>query len=157
MRFKEYKILFYRLLLVYVAYFLARLAFFGFNHSHLIVDGISDLARLCFYGLLFDTTAIIYVNLLFIFLSILPLKVNTQGWYQKILFWCYFLMNIPAFLLNFINIAYFSYNKTGAYYQRLGIGTTRRKRFGLAYGLFSTLLAHLFVLFSGVCALGDGL
>ncbi|EKY11475.1 arylsulfatase [Capnocytophaga sp. oral taxon 332 str. F0381] len=113
MRFKEYKILFYRLLLVYVAYFLARLAFFGFNHSHLIVDGISDLARLCFYGLLFDTTAIIYVNLLFIFLSILPLKVNTQGWYQKVLFWCYFLMNIPAFLLNFINIAYFSYNKTG--------------------------------------------
>ena len=108
----EYKILAYRLALVYLFYFLARIAFYSFNQAHLSVDGITDFLRLAFYGLLFDTTAIIYVNLLFIFLSMLPLLINTKPTFQKLLFWVYFICNIPAYLLNFIDIAYFSYNKT---------------------------------------------
>ena len=111
-RINEYKALAYRLALVYIFYFLARLAFYSFNHAHLSVEGISDFLRLAFYGLLFDTTAIIYVNLLFIFLSILPLLINAKKSFQKVLFWVYFLCNIPAYLLNYIDIAYFSYNKT---------------------------------------------
>ena len=111
-RISEYKALAYRLVLVYLFYFLVRLAFYSFNHAHLSVEGISDFLRLAFYGLLFDTTAIIYVNLLFIFLSVLPLLVNAQNKFQKVLFCVYFLCNIPAYLLNFIDIAYFSYNKT---------------------------------------------
>lgn len=108
----EYKILAYRLALVYLFYFLARIAFYSFNQAHLSVDGIADFLHLTFYGLLFDTTAIIYVNLLFIFLSVLPLLINTKPIFQKVLFWVYFICNIPAYLLNFIDIAYFSYNKT---------------------------------------------
>ena len=111
-RIAEYKSLAYRLALVYIFYFLARLAFYSFNHAHLSVEGISDFLRLAFYGLLFDTTAIIYVNLLFIFLSVLPLLINAKKSFQKVLFWVYFLCNIPAYLLNYIDIAYFSYNKT---------------------------------------------
>ena len=111
-RIAEYKALAYRLALVYIFYFLARLAFYSFNHAHLSVEGISDFLRLAFYGLLFDTTAIIYVNLLFIFLSVLPLLINAKKSFQKVLFWVYFLCNIPAYLLNYIDIAYFSYNKT---------------------------------------------
>ena len=111
-RINEYKALAYRLALVYIFYFLARLAFYSFNHAHLSVEGISDFLRLAFYGLLFDTTAIIYVNLLFIFLSVLPLLINAKKSFQKVLFWVYFLCNIPAYLLNYIDIAYFSYNKT---------------------------------------------
>ena len=76
------------------------------------MEGIGDFFRLAFYGLLFDTTAIIYVNLLFIFLSVLPLLINTKKSFQKVLFWVYFACNIPAYLLNFIDIVYFSYNKT---------------------------------------------
>lgn len=111
-RIAEYKALAFRLGLVYIFYFLARLAFYSFNHAHLSVEGISDFLRLAFYGLLFDTTAIIYVNLLFIFLSVLPLLINAKKSFQKVLFWVYFLCNIPAYLLNYIDIAYFSYNKT---------------------------------------------
>ena len=111
-RINEYKTLAYRLALAYVFYFLARLTFYSFNHSHLNVEGITDFLRLAFYGLLFDTTAIIYVNLLFIFLSVLPLLMNTKPTFQKVLFWVYFGCNLPAYLLNFIDIAYFSYNKT---------------------------------------------
>ena len=111
-RISEYKILIYRLALTYLFYFLARLAFYYFNQAHLKVAGIGDFFRLAFYGLLFDTTAIIYVNLLFIFISVLPLFINTKKSFQKILFWVYFGCNIPVYLLNFIDIAYFSYNKT---------------------------------------------
>lgn len=111
-RIAEYKVLIYRLALTYLFYFLARLAFYYFNQAHLKVAGVGDFFRLAFYGLLFDTTAIIYVNLLFIFISVLPLLINTKKCFQKILFWVYFGFNIPAYLLNFIDIAYFSYNKT---------------------------------------------
>lgn len=111
-RIAEYKVLIYRLALTYLFYFLARLAFYYFNQAHLKVAGVGDFFRLAFYGLLFDTTAIIYVNLLFIFISVLPLLINTKKCFQKILFWVYFGCNIPAYLLNFIDIAYFSYNKT---------------------------------------------
>jgi len=110
-RISEYKILIYRLVLTYLFYFLARLAFYYFNQAHLKVAGVGDFFRLAFYGLLFDTTAIIYVNLLFIFISVLPLFINTKKSFQKILFLVYFGCNIPAYLLNFIDIAYFSYNK----------------------------------------------
>ena len=111
-RITEYKALAYRLTLAYIFYFLSRLSFYCFNQAHLRVEGIGDFFRLAFYGLLFDTTAIIYVNLLFIFLSVLPLLINTKKSFQKVLFWVYFACNIPAYLLNFIDIVYFSYNKT---------------------------------------------
>ena len=111
-RITEYKALAYRLTLAYIFYFLSRLSFYCFNQAHLRVEGIGDFSRLALYGLLFDTTAIIYVNLLFIFLSVLPLLINTKKSFQKVLFWVYFACNIPAYLLNFIDIVYFSYNKT---------------------------------------------
>ena len=111
-RIAEYKLLAYRLGLAYLFYFLARVAFYAFNHAHLSVTGVGEFFRLAFYGLLFDTTAIIYVNLLFIFLSVLPLLRNTKPTFQKVLFWVYFAFNLPAYLLNFIDVAYFSYNKT---------------------------------------------
>ena len=111
-RISEYKILIYRLALTYLFYFFARLTFYYFNQAHLKVAGVGDFFRLAFYGLLFDTTAIIYINLLFIFISVLPLLINTKKSFQRILFWVYFGCNIPAYLVNFIDIAYFSYNKT---------------------------------------------
>ena len=44
----EYKILAYRLALVYLFYFLARIAFYSFNQAHLSVDGIADFLHLAF-------------------------------------------------------------------------------------------------------------
>ena len=83
LRITEYKVLFYRLFLVYLFYFFVRLTFYGFNKEYLSVSGVGDFFRLAFYGLLFDTAAIIYINLLFIFLSIIPILINTKPKYQK--------------------------------------------------------------------------
>ena len=47
-RINEYKTLTYRLVLVYIFYFLARFAFYSFNYTHLNVEGISDFFALGF-------------------------------------------------------------------------------------------------------------
>ena len=66
LRINEYKVLLYRILLAYFFYFIARILFYTFNSELLKQDSFSDFIALCYYGLAFDTTAILYVNLLFI-------------------------------------------------------------------------------------------
>ncbi|WP_309641369.1 sulfatase-like hydrolase/transferase [Flavobacterium sp.] len=114
LRLNEYKVLLYRILLAYVFYFFARILFYLFNAGLLKVDSFSDFVLLCYYGLPFDTTAILYVNVLFIVLSILPFKKNTSTGYQKFLFYLYFGMNLLAYATNFVDFIYyrFTYART---------------------------------------------
>lgn len=109
LRKNEYKILFYRLLLAYFFYFIARVLFYVYNSDLLGVDSISVFFKLSYYGLAFDTAAILYVNALFIVLSLLPLKVNTQKWYQKTLFFIYFIFNLTAYAINFVDFIYYRF------------------------------------------------
>lgn len=152
LRTTEYKVLFYRLFLVYLFYFFARLTFYGFNKEYLSVSGVGDFFRLAFYGLLFDTTAIIYINLLFIFLSIIPILINTKPKYQKVLFWVYFLFNIPAYMLNFVDTAYFSYNKTRLTTNDWGLIQNENNPIGLLGG-FLVQYRMIFISFLLLCGL----
>ncbi|WP_316635760.1 LTA synthase family protein [uncultured Flavobacterium sp.] len=108
-RLNEFLILLYRLLLVYIFYFFARVLFYLFNKNILKVDSVIEFISLCYYGLAFDTTAILYVNLLFILLSVIPLWRNTNLGYQKILFYLYFGTNLIAYATNFIDFIYYKY------------------------------------------------
>ena len=78
LRLKEYKVMIYRLLLVYFFYTISRFLFFIYNYSFLEIDSIFEYVRLSYHGLAFDTTAIFYLNSLFVLFSMLPLVVNTQ-------------------------------------------------------------------------------
>lgn len=109
-RLKEYYILFYRLGLAYFFYFIARLFFFFYNRSLLHVDSFYEFINICFRGLTFDTTAILYVNILFILFSILPFVINTKPLYQKILFYIYFSTNLLAYSTNFIDFIYYKFS-----------------------------------------------
>ena len=109
-RFTEYSALFYRLGLAYFFYFVARILFYFYNSDILKVDSVVDFFSLAFYGLAFDTTAILYVNLLFIVFSILPLWKNTSTKYQKFLFYLYFSTNFIAFSTNFIDFIYYKFS-----------------------------------------------
>jgi hypothetical protein len=104
-RFEEYKVLVFRILLAYVFYSIARVLFFIYNKSLIKVDGAFDFLALCYHGLVFDTTAILYVNSLFILISIFPAVINTKKKYQKVLFYIYFITNLFAYSTNFIDIA----------------------------------------------------
>lgn len=117
LRLVEYKVLIYRILLVYFFYFLSRFLFYVFNSKMVEVESVSEFFSICYHGLAFDTTAIIYTNSLFILMSVLPLWINITVKYQKALFYVYFISNLLFTSLNFVDFIYYKYN-----FARLTIG-----------------------------------
>ncbi len=109
LRLNEYKVLFYRLSLAYIFYFFARVLFYIYNFQLLKVDSVTEFLTLCYYGLAFDTTAILYANLLFIIFSVFPVFKNTNQGYQKFLFYLYFSLNLLAYGTNFIDFIYYKF------------------------------------------------
>ncbi|MDR2205372.1 MAG: sulfatase-like hydrolase/transferase [Flavobacteriaceae bacterium] len=115
--FKEFRknevlVLLYRIFLAYVFYQIARLLFWFFNKDLIEIDGISEYFRIAFHGTQFDTTAILYVNSLFIVLSLIPIVINTKKYYQKILFWLYFITNGITYAMNFGDFIYFRFSQS---------------------------------------------
>lgn len=111
LRLQEYKTLLYRLFLAYLFYFIVRVLFFAFNTHLFSVDNLGALLKLCYHGVAFDTTALLYINSLFIILSILPLKVNTRPKFQKWLAILYFITNFLAYATNFVDIIYYRFSQ----------------------------------------------
>ena len=109
-RLKEYYVLFYRLGLAYLFYFFARILFYFYNKELLNIDNFTEFLNIIYRGLTFDTTAILYVNLLFILFSAFPLFINTKKSYQKMLFYVYFVTNLLAYATNFIDLIYYKFS-----------------------------------------------
>ncbi len=113
-RINEYRVLIYRILLAYLILTITRILFVVHNYNSLHISNTSttDFLILLFYGLKFDTVSIIYLNLLFILFSILPIKYVTNSKSQKIFFYIYFIPNIIGLGLNCVDIVYYKYTKT---------------------------------------------
>ena len=113
-RLQEYKVMIYRVLIVYLMYAISRFLFFVYNFSLLEIDSLSEYLRLSYHGLAFDTTSIFYLNSLFVVLSMFPLWINTHKTFQNILFIVYFLTNLIGIAFNFVDLIYykFNYNRT---------------------------------------------
>lgn len=109
---EEVLVLCYRIFLAFVFYQAARLLFWVFNKNLIQVESVSDYLNLAFHGIAFDLTAILYVNVLFIFLSLIPIVINTKSGYQKFLFWLYFITNGIAFAMNFGDFIYYKFSQT---------------------------------------------
>ncbi len=111
LRLQEIGVLLYRIGLAYFFYQVARVLFWFYNRNLIAVDSVSDYLKLAFHGFVFDTTAILYVNSLFILLSLLPLIINTKRGYQKFLFYVYFIMNGIAYGMNFGDFVYYQFSQ----------------------------------------------
>ena len=108
-RLSEYKVLLYRIGLVYLFYMFARILFYFYNQKLIKIDSAYDFIKLCYHGLAFDTTTLLYANALFIVLSVLPLIITTKKGFQKFLFYLYFITNLLLYLTNFIDFIYYRY------------------------------------------------
>lgn len=108
-RINEIVVLIYRLSLAFVFYFIARLFFYFYNADLLNIESVGEFLRLSFYALAFDSSAILYMSLLFILLSVIPAFINTKPRYQKILFFVYFIPNLIAYATNFIDLIYYRF------------------------------------------------
>lgn len=109
-RIQEIKVLSYRILLVFLFYTSFRLLFIYFNNDILKLTSFGNVLELCYYGLRFDSVAIVYSNLIFLLLSILPLTQITSNGYQKFLFGVYFIFNGIGMIINFIDLEYYRFN-----------------------------------------------
>src|SRR5690606_6593768 len=81
-----------------------------YNYEVLEVHSVGEFFKLSYYGLAFDTSAILYVNSLFILLSLLPLRVTQSSGYQKLLFYVYFITNLIGYAFNFVDFIYYKFN-----------------------------------------------
>lgn len=138
LRLEEYVALFYRIFLVYIFYFLARILFYFYNLDIVAVDSFSEFLRLSYHGLAFDTTAILYVNGLFILLSILPLFFNTKPKYQNFLFYVYFSTNLLFYALNFVDFIYYKYNFSRLTLAAWDVFKHEKSKFGMFFRFFYT-------------------
>jgi phosphoglycerol transferase MdoB-like AlkP superfamily enzyme len=148
-RFDEYKVLAFRILLAYVFYFIARVLFYAYNSSLIKVDSTIDFLKLCYHGLAFDTTTILYVNGLFILGSIIPAFNNSKKSYQKVLFYLYFIPNLIAYSTNFIDFIYYRYTFSRS--TRASLDTLEHEsNKALLFWDFLINYWHVFLLFFGL-------
>ncbi len=98
-----------RLLFVLLLFTLTRLVFYFFNQDSLNVQSVSELVSYLFFGLRFDIAALIYINSLFILLSILPFSFRANSIYKKIQQFIYVITNGIAFALEFADVGYFQF------------------------------------------------
>ena len=151
-RYNEYFVFFYRIALVYVFYIIARLLFFLLNKETIGEVDTNLLLKLFAYGFQFDTAAILYTNLLFIALSLLPLWVNTQKGFQKVLFWVYFITNSLSYATNFIDMVYYPFSKSRLTTASFAVVENEQNKTTLFF-TFLGMYWYLLLLFAGLICL----
>ena len=100
----------YNLMLAYVVYFLARVLYLLLNYSYFSVDmTYSHLLELFMGGLVFDTSAILITNSLYIFLMLLPWHGKETRLYQQVCKWVFLCINGLALFVNCCDAVYFRF------------------------------------------------
>lgn len=110
----NFRILLRRLLIVFVLYQICRGLFWIFNS-----DSIKQIDIKSFLGgLVFDLSAIGYINLVFIIAHLIPGNFKYKPLYQKVLKITFFIVNLIFIATNFVDFQYYKF-------------TGRRSSFGL--------------------------
>lgn len=102
-------VLIYRLLLVMVVYTVSRGIFYLYNADLLHIEGSAQLLRIFRGGVMFDLSAMLYLNALIILLHLLPIPQKYGVTYQKWTTAIYWICNIPAFIFNLGDTIYYRF------------------------------------------------
>ncbi len=86
-----------------------RLLFLLFNLDSFEGLGISDFLMAFIYGIRFDLSAIIMINALYLFALLVPINLQERAGFQKGLDVLFLIINIPAIILNSIDLEYFKF------------------------------------------------
>ncbi len=104
-----YLLVIWRIFLIYLIYTITRVFFIIFNWPLLEPVTLLQLLRIFTGGLLFDTSAILYTNILYIVLAFLPFTFVKSSIYQRIVKWIYVVANSICIVVNIADSVYFSY------------------------------------------------
>ena len=113
---KQYKLLYPlvavlgNLLIAYVVYFVARLAFL-FENWGLFAEGLTHahLFELLSGGIVFDTSAILYTNVLWVVMMLFPVSRKENPTYHTLCRWVFVVVNTFALIINLCDAVYFQY------------------------------------------------
>ena len=102
-------VLAYRILLIMLLFSLCRIGFFLFNYKMFPGVTLSQFITILKGGLAFDISAVVYINMLFIMLHIVPLEIRYNDVYQVVLKYIYFITNGIAIAMNGMDFVYYRF------------------------------------------------
>lgn len=96
--------------LAYVAYWLCRLVFWAENYAAFPQFWSGNSLKDIFTGAwMFDTSAILYTNVLYAVVMLLPLHLKEHRWWQQVAKGLFVLVNSIAIIINLSDAVYFQY------------------------------------------------
>ena len=98
-----------RILVIYLLYTLCRLVFFWCNYDFYSDRTSAQLLTIFIGGLRFDTTAILYTNVLFILMFLIPFRFRYNHIYQTVAKYIYFVTNGVTLAANCMDTVYFRF------------------------------------------------
>jgi len=104
-----YLMLIWRFLLVMVLFSACRILFYLFNQSFFPNITFDGMMRIMKGGLAFDTTAVLYTNIFYFILFLLPFTFRYNNIYQTFLKYLFFVTNGIAILSNCSDFIYFQF------------------------------------------------
>jgi phosphoglycerol transferase MdoB-like AlkP superfamily enzyme len=102
-------VLAYRILLVMLLFSLCRIGFFFFNYKMFQGLSASQFLTIMKGGLLFDISSVAYINMLFIFLNVIPFDFRYRELYQKSVKYLFFISNGLAVAMNGMDFVYYRF------------------------------------------------
>lgn len=99
----------YRIAIVYVLLTITRVTFYLFNAGLFPNISFTDFLTILRGGLKFDTAAIIYLNIAFIVMNIIPFRFVYNKVYQQVAKWIYIITNSIGLLANCADTAYYPF------------------------------------------------
>lgn len=103
-----YAVVIINLILAMLIYTLCRLEFYLVNKADFFPE-VADLRTIFLGGLKFDLTAVLYSNIVYIAMMIIPFKFRYGKVYQKVAKWLFIVVNSICVIINLSDSVYFKF------------------------------------------------
>lgn len=90
-------------------YSLCRILFYLFNTASFPKVTFLSFLTILKGGMMFDISALLYLNVVYMLLFLLPFHFKFNNWYQKVLKWLFMIVNGVGIAFNLIDIIYYRY------------------------------------------------
>jgi phosphoglycerol transferase MdoB-like AlkP superfamily enzyme len=107
-----YTALLFYLMLAMLFYSLCRIGFYLFNISSFGSMNVGTFLQVMWGGLVFDLAAVLYSNILFILMLIIPHPYRFNKQYKQVLKWVFIVVNALAVATNIIDFVYYKFTLT---------------------------------------------
>lgn len=104
-----YWALFLRLVLAMFLFMLCRIGFFIYNLSYFPEMSAWNFLRILWGGFWFDLTAVLYINLILLILSVIPIDLRFRSGYQVTIKIFYYTLNGLALAVNVMDFIYYKF------------------------------------------------